>query len=260
MATSPPGKEPPPPEELAVEKLALEVDKLRAEVRQLRWPNLGWLTALATVLVSSVGLGLQCSKSQRDAQEVEIKAERAKLDLQLATIEKARLDTIIQRQVAELGSLGSQLTKKVAQAETSLVTAQGHFQLTGAGDSATHAAASAAIRQATQQVTDLGKTIQQRTAQAQDTLSIIQASLNAPGGLRPGSAIVITLKLPYRAVVTYRRWITRELSDTLGTFSKGEHKVQVPYGGYMYFDAHGVDSTGVLTEAANCERDCTVEF
>jgi len=255
-AAAPSGSE----RDLALEKLGLEVDKLRGEVRQLRFPNLGWLAALATVLLSSVGLGLQCSRSDRDYKESLIKKELTDLELARNQIAKGRLDTLIQRDKVELASLSEQLQAQARRVSQAIAEADRHIAATHVADSTSHSAARAALATAEREVGQLGATIKQRAEESRDTLNIIQAEITPPGGLSPGSPIVVTLNLPYPATVTFRRWISRDLVNQLGTFPAGESRIRIPYGGYMYFGVTSTDSARRSAQGADCRHDCTVVF
>ncbi|HKW40677.1 MAG TPA: hypothetical protein VJN39_05455 [Gemmatimonadales bacterium] len=249
-----------PEHELALQKLGLEVEKLRGEVRQLRFPNLGWLAALATVLISSVGLGLQCSRSDLDYRESNIKKLLTEYDVANNQVVKARLDTLIQRDKSELADLATQLQKQASRVAQAIAEADRRIAATHAADSTSHTSARAALATARHEIDSLGVTIRQRAEQSRDTLNIIQAEITPPSGLSPGSPIVVTLTLPYPATVKYRRWITRDLVNILGSFGAGETRIRLPYGGYMYFDATSSDSTHESTQAADCRHDCTVVF
>ncbi len=80
------------------------------------------------------------------------------------------------------------------------------------------------------------------------------------GGLTPGTPVALTLQLPWRAHVTYRRWTSKDLIRDLGTFPQGVSDTTLPYGGYIYFRAANLAGRDTVERSADCKAGCSIDF
>ncbi len=148
------------------------------------------------------------------------------------------------------------LKAAVADARASLAAAQRDLAGVTGAQSAQHA-----LRRAS---TQLGAAIKQpatSTTPTGDTLPTIRKVIPFTGTLNPGSPVVVSIRLPYRASLTYRRWISQDKVDTLGIVDPANLELELPYGGYLYFEARNTATGEVASRAADCRhRWCNVSF
>ena len=144
----------------------------------------------------------------------------------------------------------------VAAARDSLTVAQRDLAGVAGAQSAQHA-----LRRAS---TLLGAAIKQPSTSptpTRDTLATIKMVVPFIGSVNPGSPAVVYIRLPYRASLTYRRWISQEKVDTLGTVGPANLEVHLPYGGYLYVEAKNTSTGEVTSRTADCRRAwCNVSF
>src|SRR5207249_8573941 len=79
--------------------------------------------------------------------------------------------------------------------------------------------------------TQLGAAIKQppiSTTPKVDTLETIKKVIPFTGTLSPGSPVVVYIRLPYRASLTYRRWISQDKVDTLGIVPPANLELELP--------------------------------
>jgi hypothetical protein len=259
------------------ERATLELEKLRAEVATLRRPNISvWVTAL----IGALGVGIQYCRSSQEYLAASIQRDKAELDvarlnntkdsvrkevrgdseilvrseIALQRAQFALDSTQARRSQAEVGLAGLQVALKAFQ--DTLAAAKGE-------NTAAHAAAQRVLSQATASVDRVGTAIRQSTeltARASDSLRVIRAELTTKGGLSPGSPVVATLHLPFRAHLTYRRWVAKDVIIDAGTLDSGDVALKLPYGSYMYFDAKDLSTGRVAQTAADCRSSCDVYF
>ena len=148
------------------------------------------------------------------------------------------------------------LKAAVADAQASLAAAQRDLAGVTGAQSAQHA-----LRRAS---TQLGAAIKQpatSTTPTGDTLPTIRKVIPFTGTLNPGSPVVVSIRLPYRASLTYRRWISQDKVDTLGIVDPANLDLELPYGGYLYFEARNTATGAVASRAADCRHGwCNVSF
>jgi hypothetical protein len=191
---------------------------------------------------------------------LQLKLQTANDSISLLDTIKLRLDTLVRLEKAALDSLSKKsagVTATLAEAQAALETIKRELTASSSGrDTAVHRAVEQAVLDASSSLQE-AQTVSKQTTQ---TLKIIQAEVGYTGTMSPGSPIIATIRLPYRASLKYRRWITRQKSDTLGTFDAGEIHLKLPYGGYMYFEATNLATGQVTTRTGDCTRPCQVSF
>src|SRR5256886_16919641 len=69
------------------------------------------------------------------------------------------------------------------------------------------------------------------------SLETIKKVIPFTGTLSPGSPVVVYIRLPYRASLTYRRWVSQDKGDTLGIVPPPHPEPRLPYGGDPHFSA-----------------------
>ena len=249
----------PADENLTHQKLRLETAKLQAEIRSLRKPN---LTVWFTALVGLLGIGLQYIRSNREYELATIRKEKTELDQikleSLRQLTASRVDSLLARGSqaqkyldslrGEVKNAGDQLTQLAKAAST---------------QAPDQAAIQATLGRARQQLGQIGTHLEQTkiaSAKSRDTLQAIRAELETVGGLSPGSPVIARITVPYRADLTYRRWISKEKVVPVGTVGPGETKLQLPYGGYIYFNARNLQTGQSFEQGIDCRAGCELKF
>jgi hypothetical protein len=258
---------------LPQEKLALEVDKLRVEIHNLKRPNFAlWITALLGIL----GTGIQYVRSNQDLQAASIKKDKAELDLARLTVAKdsltlqiqqnhlikASLDSIILATQLALDSLRvrrDQVEVHLASLRTALANAKTQIATAGATSRPANAAAQRALTQASEVLDKLGASVQQTaayTSQTRDTLQAIRTELR-------GDSMRVQLRLSDVVQLWWHRVQTPSLVTALpGTFSPGDTFFTIPYGGTIFVQARNPTTGAGPTKRVDCTRAtaCFVAF
>lgn len=260
-------------EPLPEQKLRLETAKLQAEIRNLRRPNPAlWITAVVGLL----GTGLQWDRSSRQhdrsLRELDlatIRKERTELDLIKLEGRSLILDSLRQLAASRLDSIlarGDEAEKRLVslRSEASKTEAQlAQLAAVASTQPTSQPAFQKALSEARQSVGQIGTVLQQTqaaNARSRDSLQIIRAELETVGGLSPGSPVIARVSIPFRAELSYRRWITKEKVVHLGTVKPGETIVELPYGGYIYFKVQNLDTDEVTEQGVDCRKGCAVSF
>lgn|SRR6266853_1010118 len=89
---------------------------------------------------------------------------------------------------------------------------------------------------------------------------LLPSEISGTGTISPGSPVIATIRIPYRAKLTYRRWMSPNVVVNVGTVDSGQTLVQLPYGGYLYFEATNLATQGVSLRSADCAKGCLVTF
>lgn len=168
-------------------------------------------------------------------------------------------DTIFARLVRSSDSTQrhlDSLNAAVAAAQATLAAAQRDLAGVTGSQTAQHA-----LQRASSQLGAAVKPPRTSRTPTGDTLHTIKKVVPFTGTLRPGSPVVVYIRLPYRASLTYRRWISQEKVDTLGIVPPANLELELPYGGYFYFEARNTETGQVASRSADCTHGwCNVSF
>jgi hypothetical protein len=283
--TSPePSVQAPPVPDRPSEKERWETAKLKAEAEQITHPfrkNPTVWFSLLTVLIATVGVGIQCAASRAELRLAQIEVARAELRLDSLHRSKRQLDSVLavtQATYAELSTKLTQVQETLQVRLKAVADAQKRFrEVDSTGVAATSPAARSRLRQAQQALTQANKSLgalaafgheaAATTAQAQENLQALRGELKgaAPTGsaLRIGLPVRVSLELSHRSRV---RWWRVQAPNPVYTAADsagpGVLTFQIPYPGSIWVEAVDLSDSTSLEKPVDCSRraTCSAQF